>query len=74
MVRDVIASLRSEWSENATVRNGVLLIVGILWLYGLLVWYDDRPGPGTSGGYFCRITDGGRMVWPKITWPKRRRK
>lgn len=40
MVRDLFATLRQEWSENASVRTGVLLIVGILWLYGLLVWHD----------------------------------
>jgi heme exporter protein D len=40
MVRDLFATLRQEWSENASVRTGVTLIVGILWLYGLLVWHD----------------------------------
>jgi hypothetical protein len=40
MVRDLVATLRQEWSENASVRTGTLLIVGILWLYGLLVWHD----------------------------------
>ncbi len=40
MVRDLLATIRQEWNENASVRTGVLLIVGILWLYGLLVWHD----------------------------------
>ena len=40
MVRDLVATLRQEWNENASVRTGVLLIVGILWLYGLLVWHE----------------------------------
>jgi hypothetical protein len=40
MVRDLFATLRQEWSENASVRTGALLIVGILWLYGLLAWHD----------------------------------
>ena len=40
MLRDLLASLGHEWSERPTLRTGVVCIAGILWLYGLLVWYD----------------------------------
>jgi len=40
MLRDLLVSLGHEWSERPTLRIGVVCIAGILWLYGLLVWYD----------------------------------
>ena len=40
MLRDLLASLGHEWNERPALRTGVVCIAGILWLYGLLVWYD----------------------------------
>lgn len=40
MLRDLVGSLSHEWSERRALRGGAACIVGILWLYGLLVWYD----------------------------------
>ena len=30
----------------------------------------DKPRPGEFGGYECRITSKGKLVWPTVTWPK----
>lgn len=40
MLRDLVASLGHEWSERPSLRTGTACILGILWLYALLVWYD----------------------------------
>lgn len=40
MLRDLFAALSRDWSERPALRTGAVCIVGILWLYGLLVGYD----------------------------------
>lgn len=70
MLRDLFTSLQHEWSERPALRLGVACIAGILWLYGLLVWYDaaaerDR-GLAQKARQLARIeAQAGETQWPE---------
>ena len=68
---EFVARAKSQWSINPRLRLGVLVVIGILWLYGLLVASDNTAR--SRDGHVAVTAEIGRLQ-PSASdreWPAR---